>query len=443
MNAFGPRLGFAYQVSANTVIRGGGAIMYDSNREDNNADNGIQGFGGSFSAPGNYLTNGVAFQFKNGFNQFGPLVDASRPPRVDPTLANNQSPQFKAGDASRVGYFTDFNLTVEHSFSQATVLRGSFHANYGIKFLATQNFNQLDPKYIGIYGNLLTTPVSDARVIATGFQLPYASFPATQQLQQALRPFPQYNGNINGGTNGGHSTYNALETSFEHRFNKGLYASVAYTFSKLITNVTAQNVYSYVQEKAISTNDRPHVLALAYIYELPFGKGKMFGRDWNAAVNAVLGNWKASGVQRYQSGTPLQISAAQNLFGASSGTVRASFVPGQPLYNPSWNPKDPTSPYINPAAFVQPANGFYGDTPAFIPQLRQPIQLNEDVALSKVWSLFSEKRTLEFRGSAFNVANRHLLGSLTTGINTATFGRFTNPQTNNPRNVEFSLRFQF
>jgi hypothetical protein len=218
---------------------------------------------------------------------------------------------------------------------------------------------------------------------------------------------------------------------------------VAYTFSKLITNVTAQNVYSYVQEKAISTNDRPHVLALAYIYELPFGKGKMFGRDWNAAVNAVLGNWKASGVQRYQSGTPLQISAAQNLFGASSGTVRASFVPGQPLYNPSWNPKDPTSPYINPAAFVQPANGFYGDTPAFIPQLRQPIQLNEDVALSKVWSLFSEKRTLEFRGSAFNVANRHLLGSLTTGINTATFGRFTNPQTNNPRNVEFSLRFQF
>jgi hypothetical protein len=78
-----------------------------------------------------------------------------------------------------------------------------------------------------------------------------------------------------------------------------------------------------------------------------------------------------------------------------------------------------------------------------IAQLRQPNQLNEDVALSKTWNLGSEKRTLEFRGSAFNVANRHLLGSLSTNVSSATFGQFTNPQTNTPRNIEFSLRAQF
>ncbi|MDQ2949177.1 MAG: Plug and carboxypeptidase regulatory-like domain-containing protein [Acidobacteriota bacterium] len=443
LNALGPRVGFAYQLNAKTVIRGGGAIMYDSNREDGNADNGIQGFGGSFNAPGNFYTTGVTYLFGKGFGQYGSLVDASRPPKVDPTLANNQSPQYRAGEAGRVGYFTDYNLTVEHSFSQATLLRASFHANYGIKFLATQNFNQLDPKYIGIYGNLLNSPVNSAAVLATGFQLPYANFPVNQQLQQALRPYPQYNGNINSNVNAGHSTYNALETSFEHRFNKGLYASVAYTFSKLITNVTAQNVYSYVQEKAISGNDRPHIVAIAYIYELPFGRGKHFGNQINPVVNGVLGNWKLSGVQRYQSGTPIGVSSSQNLFGASSGTTRPSFTPGQPLINPNWNSKDPNSPYINPAAFFQPLNGVYGNTPQNIAQLRQPNQLNEDVAASKVWNLGGERRTLEFRGSAFNVANRHLLGSLSTNVTSATFGRFTNPQTNVPRNIEFSLRLLF
>src|SRR5262249_29748199 len=54
-NAFGPRLGLAYQLTSRTVIRAGGAIYYQPSREDGNADNGIQGFAGGFGAPGNFL----------------------------------------------------------------------------------------------------------------------------------------------------------------------------------------------------------------------------------------------------------------------------------------------------------------------------------------------------------------------------------------------------
>jgi hypothetical protein len=49
---------------------------------------------------------------------------------------------------------------------------------------------------------------------------------------------------------------------------------------------------------------------------------------------------------------------------------------------------------------------------------------------------------MEFRGSAFNIANRHLLGGINTTVGNSAFGRFTNPQANLPRNVEFSLRFK-
>jgi hypothetical protein len=129
---------------------------------------------------------------------------------------------------------------------------------------------------------------------------------------------------------------------------------------------------------------------------------------------------------------------------AGAGAARCNFVPGQPLLNPNFDPTDPNSPYLNRAAFVQPANFTYGNVPARIAQLYQPTQLGEDVAASKnIHFGSSEKNIIEFRASAFNVANRHLLGGLNTAINNANFGTFSNPQSNLPRNLQFSLRVSF
>ena len=69
---------------------------------------------------------------------------------------------------------------------------------------------------------------------------------------------------------------------------------------------------------------------------------------------------------------------------------------------------------------------------------------SEDIALSKEFPFGAqEKKSFEFRASAFNMANRHLLGGLTTSITSASYGQFSNPQSNQPRNVEFSLRFKY
>ena len=108
-------------------------------------------------------------------------------------------------------------------------------------------------------------------------------FPTNLTLQQALRPFPQYSG-VSGNTLSGHSTYNALETSFEHRFSKGFYSSVSYTFSKLLNANAGWNVYSDLTEKVISGGDRPHILAVSYIYELPFGAGKSVPQPYAPAA---------------------------------------------------------------------------------------------------------------------------------------------------------------
>ena len=178
------------------------------------------------------------------------------------------------------------NFTLERSFTQATIARASFHANYGNQIQSSQNFNQLDPKYIPIYGNLLTQPLSslvspagvptNAVLIANGYRLPYAAYPLTQTLGSSLDPYPQYSQGFSGTTNGGHSTYNALETQLQHNFAHGLFFQASYTFSKWLSDNTSPNVYVVNREKDLNSNDRTHVFALSYIYDIPLGRGKDF-----------------------------------------------------------------------------------------------------------------------------------------------------------------------
>lgn len=451
--ALGPRLGFAYQLNSKTVIRAGGAIMYDSNREDGNADGGVQGFGGNYNVPANNFSTGVALILPNGtnasvagFTPYAAPIAANKPPVVNPGIVLYGSPSFFSDGKAAQLY--DYNFTVERTVTAATLLRVSFHANYGNELQSSQNFNQLNPKYVGIYGSLLTTPLStimanpaqSSILAANGYQLPYAGYPLNNTLSQSLDPYPQYSQGFGGTTNGGHSTYNALEASLQHNFHAGLFAQVSYTWSKWFADNTSENVYAKNREKDLSSADRPQVLTLAYIYDLPFGKGKMFASQMNPVMDAVFGGWKASAVQHYQSGTVIGVSCGQTMYGA--GAARCNYVAGQPLYNSAWDPTNPTSSYINKNAFVQPANGVFGNLGAVVPGLRNPLQLDEDVALSKVFK-FTERKTLEFRASAFNIANRHLLGSLGTSITASNFGQFTAPQSNQPRNVEGSLRFRF
>ncbi|MGH9658514.1 MAG: hypothetical protein ACRD96_08215, partial [Bryobacteraceae bacterium] len=197
-NAFGPRLGFAYQLNDKTLIRAGGSIYYQPIREDGNADNGIQGFGGTFSAPANFLSNGISFFRRSGFLPFAAQVEANRPPVINPGIGVQAfSPFYYNPKAGRAPYFGDWNFTIERTTTRNSVFRASYHATIGVKLLSRQQAqNQLDPKYWGVYGTLLSQPVSTAInnpvVVASGFRLPYPGFPTNLQLQQALRPFPQY-----------------------------------------------------------------------------------------------------------------------------------------------------------------------------------------------------------------------------------------------------------
>lgn len=476
MNAFGPRLGIAYQLDSKTVIRTGGAVYYQPAREDGNADNGIQGFGGSFGSTSNYLSNGISYLAKNGLTAFASQIKDLTPPISDPqTLTGNlwqQSPFFYYSKAGRAPYFADWQFTIERTVTANSVFRASYHGVVGVKMLSRQqSLNQLNPMYWSTYGSLLGNTISSAMknptVIAAGFQLPYPNYPTNLQLQQALRPFPQFSGidSNAGGQNDGHSTYHALETSFEHRFSKGLYMMATYTFCKLISTTNgedanrstlgaAQNQYNRRLDKSVAYNeDTPHNIRLSYVYDLPIGKGKALLGNMPRALEAVFGNWKVSAIHTYLAGTPLWISCNQNFYGGGSN-ARCSFAPGVstgeiPLINPNWNWSHDNIgtaamgriPYLNPAAFVLPPNMTYGDTPRQMSYLRRPWTVNEDFAILKNFSI-REKGNLEIRASASNAVNRVVFGGPNTGFNSADFGRITGTG-NSPRNIQLGARVSF
>jgi len=470
-NAFGPRLGLAYQLNSKTVIRTGSAIYYQPSREDGNADNGIQGFGGTFGSIGNNLSNGISYLVKDGFTGFSSQIAAIRPPITDPAaLSRNllqQGPFFYYSKAGRAPYFVDWNFTAERTLTATSLARISYHGVVGVKMLSRQQaLNQLDPKYWSIYGSLLSTPLSSAlnnpTVIASGFRLPYANYPTNLQLQQALRPFPQYS-DINsnaGGQNDGHSTFHALETSFEHQFSHGLWMLTSYTFCKLISTSNGedanrasdgavQNQYNRRLDKAVSREDTPHNLRISYVFELPFGRGKPFLGHMHPALNAVIGNWKISGIHTYVSGTPLQFPCSQNFFGAGQ-SARCSYAPGVaegkvPIINPEWSSdksKAFSVPQINKAAVILPPNLTYGDTPRRIDYLRGPWMIQEDLALLKDFRL-TEKVNFEMRASAQNALNRALLAAPNTTQNSSTFGFITTAQGNSPRTIQLGARISF
>jgi hypothetical protein len=176
---------------------------------------------------------------------------------------------------------------------------------------------------------------------SNGVGLPYAAF--NGQVQQALRPFPQY-GFIATDCclqNVGHSSYEALVASVERRFSQGLNLQASYTWAKTITNADSiinvtngvqqeQDPFNSKSQKTISNQDIPHTFVVSYLYQFPFGKNKRFLNSGNHLVRALISGFEIGGVQRYQSGEPFTFGCASVIPGWDN-CIDFTRIPGTSL----------------------------------------------------------------------------------------------------------------
>jgi hypothetical protein len=259
----------------------------------------------------------------------------------------------------------------------------------------------------------------------------------------ALRPYLGY-GAIRLAENAGSSKYNSLQISADRRYANGLKVGAAYTLSKSLDNGSTKrdvvwNTYDDSSFWGPSSFDRRHVLNVYYIYDLPFWK------DQNTLLKNLLGGWQVSGASFFRTGTPFSVTRTNDIAGVGDGNFFQPYnLIGDPLSGAnrefSAGSGIDQNYWINPAAFVAPAPGTFGNAPRDL--VYNPGEQQWDMAFFKNFRV-GRTQKLQFRAEMFNFINHPNWNNVASvDPSNANFGRITTKR-DERRDVQLSLRYVF
>ena len=272
----------------------------------------------------------------------------------------------------------------------------------------------------------------------------------------------------------GNARYDSLQVKAETKSAQhGLYALFGYTYSRnfdsglpdgLGTNPGALYYPLPGFKKldwGLSQLNLNHSFTASVLYELPFGKGKSIGSDWNPVAKAVFGNWETDVIVRATSGFPLFVvdsaDKSGTFFSYNGNTFQRPNQVGDPnragpvAGNPGCSAPlkiHTLQNWFNPCAFAPAPPGELGSgvrAPVYGPRF-----VNTDFSLIKNLPLsLREGMNLQFRAEFFNLFNHpqfFLQGAAGTGemdINTPSSFGVVNNTVNNPRLIQFALKLKF
>lgn len=428
--AWSPRLGLAYKLTQNTVLRAG--------------------FGRSYFAT-NYSSTfqQLSIEYPIAPTQSAPLANIYQPvfpidqgvPPIPP-LNLPSSGLLKAPPGVSIYYNPPYTPT-EHVDEW----------NFAVERLIGRDLG-ITVRYVGNKGtNLAWDPNINAAPPGVGDVV-------------SRRPYYQLYGltqGIGSRNNGGNSNYNALQIVVDKRFSHGYSVTSSFTWSKALDTEVAgfawgdqgTNPYDREGSYGIGTNqDRAAVWTLSHNWQLPYGPGMRWGNNATGVKKALLGGWQFNGITTLEDGFALSpILANGSTLNADFGQ-RPDRIPGVPIY-PS---QKTTGEWYNPAAFEAPQ--FPGQAvqccrwgDAARGSIRGPGLFNADWALWKEFMfktpLSREKTILQFRWENYNATNTAPLGEPDMTVDDALAGHITGllgtfletvPQM---RNMEFTLRLQW
>jgi len=467
---WGPRVGIAYKLSDQSVIRAGFGIYYGGLESTGFAPNLGLNYPFTYSSRitnpgnvactyGNCLTDGITLE--NGYTDFlanGGLENASGTPNLNGVTNNLRTP-----------YTYQFNLAYQqdigHGYTASISYVGSLtrHAS---------NFVDLNGPAV-ITPNCITDPVIGAVTNA----------PCGTNNSQ--HPFSDVNTSFQ--LNNGIASYNSLQGKVEKRLGRNLGFLATYTWSHQLTdsgtaiaqgdNFTSAggapnyNILGTRAGYANGPEDVRNRFTFSGNYILPVGKGQRF-LNGNGIASQALGGWQTTLTEQIQEGEPFTVNPA-NFTGVNGLTQHAILIrdpfAGGGTPDPSLNfPAGATCPtkvhtlaaWFNPCAFKNPlpssaltggittaaqALPFLGDRDNRIPG---PGYNRTNMSVFKSFPVYRESQ-LQLRADIFNVLNTpaFTFGGGNDGPNGAVIGpgsyRFFQNNTPNSRFFQFALRYSY
>ncbi len=415
---FAPRIGFAYDLRGDqkSVVRGGYGIFYFIDREGIDkqlSENAPFGGSASYNYPGGF--------FGNGMLTLGGIAQ----PNSDGT------PNISTITAS--GFPNKQTLAIDLNAPANVSLTGwlPHDKTSNVQEWNLQYERQLDSNtgftlaYVGTKGSHLSTFYDVNRASYT----------------TGIKPYPLL-GTIPVNDTSGKSIYHGLHVQATRRLSRGVQFNGAYTWSHAIDNSPSgfEADYRYggnvvdpfqwqTKERANSNLDVRNRFVFNAIYELPFGRGREFGHDWNPALDALLGGWQFSPILTFASGFPIDVVCSY----CSSPSTRPDLVGPLHQLNSAHEWFDTSSfQKANPGPGTSPRNPFTGAGTKTM-----------DLSVGKSFR-FTERFNAEFRGEFFNIANTPQFnppdGNLNDGGN---FGKVTSLRFDSQREIQLSFRVNF
>jgi hypothetical protein len=414
---FGPRVGLAWQINPETVLRTGYSLMWDSMvSRSQYGQHQFETWGWpqvSGFDTGTINTIGGAIQPVESFSSLS--IGA---PRAEPW---NSTGYFNAPDRKNA-YSHQWHLEIQRQMTRNLMVSAAYVGSYNGRME---------------YSGRAAAPKVAAIEPGTGRRL-------TPAERNALRPWAHITGDFRYSDDIGMSRYNAFQLKAQQRFSRGFTSMLSYTWSRTVDTSSGwfdaeggiggrpvQNYWDIDDARATSSYDIPHILTWASIWELPFGRGR--SRLNEGALSWILGNWQVSWMLLARSGQPMTVTAGGDPANLGfSNYSRADLVGDPNVDSPS------ADMWFNTAAFATPVNAF-GNSDRNI--LRAPSYWNVDLTLQKNIPLGSG-RQLELRMEAFNVFNRINDGNPTVDLTSANFGKITG-MNGRPRQIQFGLRLVY
>jgi uncharacterized membrane protein len=419
-NAFGPRIGFALDLTGHgtTVLRGGFGTMYER----------IQGndmYNAANNSPFNVNLNINNVLFSNphvGANPSSGTITAGSVIPVSSLVGLNK--QYKVPTSYQ------YSLGLQQSLGRSAVFSLSYVGNQN-RWQSYSQEQALPPQ--SLLPGLVCANATNA--------------PACGSIAPVTTPF---NGTVNYlgyssvllNFTGSNSNYNGLQAEVHGRIAHDLQLQAAYTYSRAIDPTTGNlgggdsfdldhvsNPYlGWRYDRGPSPFDRTHIGFVNFVYDIPLLKSSA-----HHVLRATVGGWSLSGVVIAQTGTPLNIGCTSKC-GASYQSVANIFPGGDVLQRPDLvgnvsYPKTVNS-WFNPSVFAAPPPGTWG-TLGF-DALRGPGRQNWNLALFKEFVINEDRGSrVEFRAESFNTWNHTQFGGpgqnggISANLGSSNFGAVT------------------
>jgi hypothetical protein len=383
---FAPRVGAAYRVHPDTVIRAGYSLAPE---QINMYRDGLYNYPllltQSLSAPNSYTASTTLAQ---GFPLLqSPDISTGTIP-LPPVTGIVSSPKHFVR-----GYTESYNLTVQQDLGWNLLAQIGFVGTLTIHQHTRYNINY------GLPGG------------GTNSQQLYGPFGITA-TETIVEPFE-------------HMKYNSLQAQLQKRLNYGLQFFMSYTWSKWIGLCCDEQgdgqpeipipQYSH-RNDALMPDDRTNNFELSAIYQLPFGKGQP--HLTGGVASAIAGGWQVNGVLSLYSGSPFWVSAPGTSLNAPGSPQLADQVkPHVAIYGAH----GVASPYFDTSAFAPVTTARFGSSS--FDSVRGPGYGNFDFGLFRNFQV--RETTMQFRMEALNLINHPNFSNPDSGVTDADFGLIT------------------